>query len=74
MDDLQDPTEARLEALEIKAAYQEDSLDRLSEQVYKQQLQIERLQALVAELHGQLQSQGQPATLRSLLDDRPPHY
>ena len=74
MDRMESRTEQRLEALELKAIDAEDTLERLSDQLYQQRQQVDRLLAVVADLQRQLQSQGQPASLRSLMDERPPHY
>lgn len=71
--DLQD-IEHRLTDLEIKASFSEDTLDRLNEVVVQQQRQIELLMREVLELRkGQPIADGAPA-LRSLRDERPPHY
>ncbi len=65
-------TDARLEALEVKAAYAEDLLDRLNLLLYRQQQDIERLQRELAELRRQQpEGGGAPGSLR---DELPPHY
>jgi SlyX protein len=67
-------TALRLEALEIKSSYTDDTLDQLSAQLYRQQSQIERLLREVLDLRGQLdaaRASGEPLTLR---DELPPHY
>lgn len=66
-------TDARLEALEIKASFADDALDTLSDLVHRQQMQIERLVREVVDLRDQLAQvrEGSPRTLR---DDLPPHY
>ena len=68
-----DDTEARLTALEIKASFTEDLVDRLNEVIVRQQRQIDRLLSEVAELARQ-QPDGEPRTVRSLRDELPPHY
>lgn len=65
--------EERLTQLEIKASYAEDLLDQLNELVYRQQLQIDRLNRELAALHGRLDDAGS-APWRSLRDELPPHY
>ncbi|WP_101048774.1 SlyX family protein [Macromonas nakdongensis] len=65
-------TEDRLVNLEIKTGLSDDWLERLNEQVYRQQLQIERLQQEVARLTHRLEDQ--PGTFHSLRDELPPHY
>lgn len=67
-------TAQRLEALEIKSSYADDTLDQLSAQLYRQQSQIERLLREVMDLRGQLdaaRAAGEPLTVR---DELPPHY
>lgn len=65
--------EERLTQLEIKASFADDTIDHLNTQIYRQQLQIERLQRDLQTLGGQLQNQAPPA-FRSLRDELPPHY
>ena len=59
-------TQERLEALEVKAAFTEDLLDRLNLTIYRQQQQIDGL------LRQQRPEGGTGA--RSLRDELPPHY
>ena len=66
-------SEQRLTALEIKASYAEDLLDQLNEIIVQQQMQIEGLQRAVAALRQQAPA-GDVAPLRSLHDELPPHY
>ena len=66
-------TENRLTALEIKASYADDTLDRLNEVIVRQQAQIDLLLREVALLRQQPQAEDGPE-FRSLLDERPPHY
>ncbi|AVO47915.1 SlyX protein [Melaminivora suipulveris] len=64
--------DARLEALEVKAAYAEDLLDQLNLLVYRQQQTIERLQTELADVRRQVPEGG--GAPRSLRDELPPHY
>lgn len=66
--------EERLEALEVKAAFAEDLLERLNLTVYQQRQDIERLQLQLVQLHQQLRDSGGPAAQRNLRDEIPPHY
>ena len=68
-----DPIERRLTALEIKASYSEDLLDRLNEIVVRQQAQIDRLLREAALWRQQADAEDTPA-VRSLRDELPPHY
>lgn len=66
-------TDKRLTALEIKASFAEDTIDRLNEVLVQQQRQIDRLQREVAALL-ELRSQAEAPAPRSLRDELPPHY
>ena len=66
-------TEARLTALEIKASFSEDLLDRLDAVVVRQQQQIELLLRELADLKQQGPVNAAPV-FRSLRDELPPHY
>jgi crotonobetainyl-CoA:carnitine CoA-transferase CaiB-like acyl-CoA transferase/uncharacterized coiled-coil protein SlyX len=63
----------RLTQLEIKASFNDDWVEALNAQVYRQQLQIEQLQREVARLSNRLEDSA-PSAFRSLRDDLPPHY
>lgn len=71
--DTPSPTEDRLMDLEVKAAYAEDQLDQLSDQIYRQQQQIDLLLHELRLLRERLPESGSPVP-RSLRDDIPPHY
>ena len=66
---------AKIIELETKLAYQEDTLNKLSEEFYQQQKQIEKLEvqqkALIEKIRDlQDAKEGQGA----IIDDKPPHY
>ncbi|MDE1949939.1 MAG: SlyX family protein [Burkholderiales bacterium] len=61
----------RLTALEIKASFAEDLVERLNDVIWRQQQQIDRLEREVASLREATQA---AATPRSLRDELPPHY
>jgi len=65
--------DARLTALEIKASFAEDLLDKLDQTVIRQQTQIDALIGEVLHLRQQIGS-AQGDTTRSLRDELPPHY
>ena len=71
--DIPEPIERRLVELEIKAVYSDDQLEHLSDQLYRQQQQIDRLLHQLRLLHERLPEAGQGAP-RSLRDEMPPHY
>jgi len=64
----------RLTELEIKAALNEDLLEELNRTVYRQQQQIDLLQAQLRLLYTQMQTNAEPAEPRNLRDEIPPHY
>ena len=66
-------TDARLEALEVKAAFTEDLLDELNLALYRQQQRIDALHAELKDLRRQL-PEGCAAAPRSPRDELPPHY
>ena len=63
----------RMTALEIKASFTEDLLDKLDQAVIRQQAQID---ALIRELLHLRQQLGNPEQVArgNLRDDLPPHY
>ena len=71
--DITEPIEKRLTELEIKASFNEDLLEQLNAQVFRQQQLID---ALVRELHElRLRSpEIPPLAQRDLREDLPPHY
>ena len=68
-----DAVEARIEALEIKLADSEDTIDALNTSVYRQQQQIDLLQEQLRVLRQQF-NDSLPGEARSLRDEIPPHY
>jgi len=65
--------ENRLMALEIKASFAEDLLDKFDQIVIRQQDQIDRLTREVLALRQRAPADDLP-TSRNLRDDLPPHY
>jgi len=65
--------EDRLERIETKLSFSEDLLDELNRTVFRQQEQIERLQAQVMHLNERLQ-QLPTGPARDPRDEIPPHY
>lgn len=65
--------ESRVAELEIKFGLAEDHMDELDRTVFRQQQQIDRLQA---QLHGLLQliQNESPDEPRNLREEIPPHY
>ncbi len=71
--DIPQKLEDRLVDLEVKAAYADDLLDQLSDQIYRQQQQIDLLLSELRLLRERLPEAG-TTTPRNLRDDIPPHY
>ena len=69
-----DPMNGRLTELEIKMSLTEDLVDELNRTVFRQQEQIDLLQAQLRLLYGQMQANAGPAEPRNLRDEIPPHY
>jgi SlyX protein len=65
--------DSRITELEIKLSLSEDHLEQLNRTVFRQQQQIDLLQAQVRELY-QLMQPAAPSEPRSLRDEIPPHY
>ncbi len=63
----------RMTALEIKASFTEDLLDKLDQTIIRQQAQIDALIHEVLHMRQQA-SDPQAAAQRSLRDELPPHY
>lgn len=65
--------EDRLDEIEAKLALAEDLIDTLNQTVFRQQEQIDLLQAELRLLYAQLQAQ-QPEDARTPREEIPPHY
>jgi len=65
--------ETRITELEIKLGLSEDHLDELNRRVFRQQQQIDLLQAQIRELY-QLLQPAAPGEPRNPRDEIPPHY
>jgi SlyX protein len=65
--------EARITELEIKLGLTEDHLEELNRTVFRQQQQIDLLQAQIRELYLLMQPAG-PGEARNPRDEIPPHY
>lgn len=63
----------RFETLEIKAAYQEESLAKLNGEVWDLSRRMDRLESLVTELRRKLAETEAPEP-GAAADERPPHY
>jgi SlyX protein len=66
--------EQRLEALEIKASFTEDLVDKLDQIITDQQRTLEALVAELRDLRHQSSGNSEGPAARNLRDDLPPHY
>lgn len=69
--------EARIIELEIKLGLMDDLVEELNRSVFRQQAQIDLLQAQLRHLYGQMQASAEAAGAArpfSLRDEIPPHY
>ena len=64
----------RLTDIEIKLAHAEQSLSELSDVMFRQQQQIDRLERLLATLNERLQANESGGGMGGPADERPPHY
>jgi len=68
-------TEERLADLEIRLSRQDDLVETLNTQVYRQQKKIDELEALCSALAGRMRELAISASQRNaVVDERPPHY
>lgn len=64
----------RLTDLEIRVAYQENTITALDEVIQEQFALIDRLQREMEQLRNHMESQPNSAKLGSLEEELPPHY
>lgn len=64
----------RLTELEIKISLIDDLVEELNRTVYRQQEQIDLLQAQLRLFYSQMQSRPEPEEQRNPRDEIPPHY
>lgn len=65
--------ETRLAEIEVKLSYAEDMIDNLNKTVFRQQEQIDLLQAQLTALHRQIRDQA-AVEQRDPSEEIPPHY
>ncbi|MGD8510958.1 MAG: SlyX family protein [Gammaproteobacteria bacterium] len=64
----------RIEELETRLAFQDKSLQELGDSVYRQELQIERLEAAVRVLTERIADLAEAMPESAPDDQKPPHY
>ena len=67
-------TEERFIDIEIKLSRQEDLVESLNEQLYRQQKKIDALEILCAALARQIQQSGRGSEAMPAAHEPPPHY
>ena len=67
-------SDSRLDELEVKSAFMEDTLERLNDVVVRQQRQIDHLLLQLTQLRQLQASLPDAPGFTSLHDERPPHY
>jgi len=70
---MMDPT-ARIDELEARLALQDQSMIELSDEVYRQQLQIAELERQLRSVADRIEAMSAAAPSATPLDERPPHY
>jgi SlyX protein len=65
---------SRIEELETRLAFQEKSLQELGDSAYRQELQIERLEAAVRILTQRIADLAETMPESTPDDQKPPHY
>ena len=66
--------EAGIADMEVKLALLEDHVDQLNHTIFRQQQQLDLLQAQFRELHSQLNAAGAGNAVGDPHDEPPPHY
>ena len=64
----------KIEDMESRIAHQEDSLQKMSREMFEQQKQIERLEIVCEALVGRVRVLSDAGEAPSEADEKPPHY
>ena len=64
----------RITELETKIAYQEHTIQELNDVVYRQQLQIDKVEVMCKHLMDRIQSMAEAGGGVNDVNERPPHY
>ena len=68
---MKDNNEDRLNKIESKYSFQEDSLERMSQELRTQQLEIQKLKDEIASLKESLR---EVSSKEDIKEEKPPHY
>jgi len=69
--------QAAIESLQVKLAFMEDTVEKLSNEFYEQQNEITKLQMINQQLVEKmkvLESHSDSSQSRTIIDEKPPHY
>ncbi|MDA8328216.1 MAG: SlyX family protein [Betaproteobacteria bacterium] len=66
--------EERLVNIETKITFQEDLIEELNKVVYRQQQQLNQLEAICTSLARHIQSLAEAENTSKPVNERPPHY
>ena len=67
-------TDNRITELETKIAYQEHTIQELNDVIYRQQLQIDKVEIMCQHLMDRIQALSESAGGDQPANERPPHY
>jgi len=67
-------SEDRLTDIEVKIAFQEDTLQELNQLIYQQQRQLDQLEAALNALAGRMAEMAETVPVSDQKDEKPPHY
>ena len=66
--------EVRINDLEVRLAHQDHSIEKMSDEIYRQQKQIVQLEDKVSWLVERLELMAPPKSSKDEPDEAPPHY
>lgn len=66
--------EVRINDLEVRLAHQDHSIEKMSDEIYRQQKQIVQLEEKVRRLVDRLELIASPQSSNNEPDEAPPHY
>ena len=67
--------QSKIDALEMKIAFLEDTLEKLSDEFYQQQTQVAMLKAQQTKLFDQIRTVNEANNTEQIIsEEKPPHY
>lgn len=67
-------TDERLIDIETRITFQEDQIEELNKTVYRQQQELEQLEAFCKELASRIRALSEAGATGATVNERPPHY